>query len=246
MKPLQVVMPPATALLFERLNGDRLLGSFTLIGGTALALHIGHRLSQDLDFITTQDKLPRTLLQRLAQNLKAEGLEVVPIDDPAAHDDFLIAGMDLHDYSQNWLVGGEVKVTFFTGEPHHKSLLQGTEGGEGFAIASFDQCRDLKAIVATSRSKSRDWVDLFVLERDHRYGLSDWRNAYQKAGLTDGHFETALNRICSGIVQKDDEGYHSLMSNPPTVAQMARHFRDLREAYEVETARNALAPKSSS
>lgn len=63
-------MPPATALLFERIKGDRLLSPFTLIGGTALALHIGHRISQDLDFITTQDKLPRALLQRLAQNLQ--------------------------------------------------------------------------------------------------------------------------------------------------------------------------------
>lgn len=239
-------MPPATALLFERLTGDRLLSPFTLIGGTALALHISHRMSQDLDFITTLDKLPRNLLQRLAQNLKADGLDVVPVDDPVAHDEFLIAGMDLHDYSQNWLVGGQVKVTFFTAEPHHQSLLHGIKPQEGFTIASLDQCSDLKAIVATSRSKSRDWVDLFVLERDHMFGLLAWKKAYQKAGLTEGHFETALNRICSGIVQKDDEGYHSLMPNPPTLSQIADRFRDLREAYEIDLAGKALRSKSPS
>jgi len=38
---------------------DNLLKGFVLIGGTALALHIQHRLSEDLDFACVGAKLPR-------------------------------------------------------------------------------------------------------------------------------------------------------------------------------------------
>lgn len=46
------VMPPSTASLFHLLNVESEISDFYLIGGTALALHIGHRISEDLDFIT--------------------------------------------------------------------------------------------------------------------------------------------------------------------------------------------------
>ena len=40
-------MPASTARLFSEIRDNPLLDSFILIGGTALALHIGHRLSED-------------------------------------------------------------------------------------------------------------------------------------------------------------------------------------------------------
>ena len=52
LKSATEVMPPATAKIFEEIRKNPLLSPFILIGGTALSLHIGHRVSEDLDFIT--------------------------------------------------------------------------------------------------------------------------------------------------------------------------------------------------
>ncbi len=52
------LMPMATRNNFARLKNDHRLEGFTLVGGTALALQIGHRISEDLDFNIFGQKLP--------------------------------------------------------------------------------------------------------------------------------------------------------------------------------------------
>ncbi len=71
MKKPADVMPAATARLFSELEAEPLLQSFILIGGTALALHIGHRISEDLDFIILSQKLPRAALDALTRKTHA-------------------------------------------------------------------------------------------------------------------------------------------------------------------------------
>ena len=52
-------LAPETRRVWEFLSAQPALGGFILIGGTALTMHIGHRISEDLDFITVAHKLPR-------------------------------------------------------------------------------------------------------------------------------------------------------------------------------------------
>lgn len=49
------VLPPTQRTLLENLAGQEWLGSFYLVGGTALALHIGHRISIDFDFFSRDE-----------------------------------------------------------------------------------------------------------------------------------------------------------------------------------------------
>jgi hypothetical protein len=245
MKKAAEVMPAATARLFTELEKEPLLQDFILIGGTALALHLGHRKSEDLDYITLRKKLPRAVLTAVVQKLELAGHTIVPNDSPQSLDDFEIAGMDLRDYSQDYLVGGVVKVTFFTADSHHAGILGGAAAASGDeaakpGIATLEQLSQLKAIVASGRSKSRDWIDLYILEKEHGFGLEQWRQAYEKAGLTDSQLETGLNRICSGVVVADDEGFDALLPNPPAVQEIADHFKKLRREYEAKQARKKL------
>lgn len=46
---------PKTLELLIDLQKETLLSSFNLVGGTALALHLGHRKSIDLDFFTSEE-----------------------------------------------------------------------------------------------------------------------------------------------------------------------------------------------
>jgi hypothetical protein len=51
--------------LLQRLMKDEKLKDFNLVGGTALSLMIGHRLSIDLDLFSTQDFDVQTMLTHL-------------------------------------------------------------------------------------------------------------------------------------------------------------------------------------
>jgi len=44
------ILSPKVAELLRKIKNGKFLGSFYLSGGTALALQLGHRESEDLDF----------------------------------------------------------------------------------------------------------------------------------------------------------------------------------------------------
>lgn len=66
-------MPEATQKNFARLKSDPRLAGFTLVGGSALALQIGHRISEDLDFNIFGKKLPIRAIDGLLDELAAGG-----------------------------------------------------------------------------------------------------------------------------------------------------------------------------
>ncbi|MDZ4204204.1 MAG: nucleotidyl transferase AbiEii/AbiGii toxin family protein [Bacteroidales bacterium] len=59
---------PATLDLIRQLQGDPELGGFFLVGGTALSLLLGHRISIDVDLFSQQDFDAPMLLQHLEKN----------------------------------------------------------------------------------------------------------------------------------------------------------------------------------
>ena len=64
---------PRTLELLKKLQGEALMSSFNLVGGTALALRIGHRISIDLDFFTKEEfditELREMLVERYAMDV---------------------------------------------------------------------------------------------------------------------------------------------------------------------------------
>lgn len=218
------VMPALTAEVFETLTGDPLLNDFTLIGGTALSLHIAHRISEDLDFITTERSLPREKIQQLIAKFQRSGDTPEQLRNEIAEIEFLTAGKDIDDYSQTWQVKRGIKLTFFTAEAHHEIILGKTGSKHGFTIASLEQTAQLKALVASSRSKSRDWIDLYLLERDHHFGIAEWKKAYDLVGYSDTHLEIAFKRITSGKTDPNDEKFHELLLDPPPLEEITKHF----------------------
>ncbi len=57
-----------TLELIQTLQSDNILKGFVLVGGTALAFHLGHRLSVDVDLFTTEDFDAHEMLVHLEQN----------------------------------------------------------------------------------------------------------------------------------------------------------------------------------
>ena len=71
-----VILPGRVLKLWASLSGLPTLGSFYLAGGSGLALHLGHRQSNDLDFFSRRFFRPELLARRLTDIASPEHLSM--------------------------------------------------------------------------------------------------------------------------------------------------------------------------
>lgn len=235
------MLPPETKRVWEFLKGQPGLAGFVLIGGTALALRIAHRRSEDLDFIYPAARLPRRHLDAVVRLAAGAGFEFSRDADEVAVQQFAETGLDLLDYQQNFVVNQAVKVSFFAPERPLLAILE-TKRQRKPRVATLNELFKSKCLVSAVRSKTRDWVDLYLLMRDHGFSIVQFQQTFRDAGV-ESQCATALSRLCSGVPQKDDEGYNHLLDQAPTLEEMKSFFTAQRDRLEVETAEKALRLK---
>jgi len=217
-----------TQSVWQALSRRPELNGFVLVGGSALALHLNHRISEDLDFVWPHPRLPRGALHQLTE--AGLGLRFDPFQDPWAQREASDCGFDLDDFSQSFFVNDLVKVTFFCPDaPEIKILSQTT--GDTLRIATVPEIFALKALVSAKRSKTRDWFDLYVLMKYHGFSWKDFYQAFVQAG-SKGQYDFAADRLSRTRPAIDDEGYEALLPNPPTITEMREFFLQRRNAYE--------------
>jgi predicted nucleotidyltransferase component of viral defense system len=210
-------LPPPTQAVFQALAANELTNGFLLIGGTALALHIGHRLSNDLDFIFCErhGKLPTARIDALIRSLRDQGCKADLVIDSAQESAFRInSGERLSDYARDYNIDG-VKVTFFAASPHQQpkrfafwqSCPRDLQTGCAFAVLSLDALKTAKTLVLQDRVRSRDLFDLMVLVRDCNFTIEAFFDTIHRLadGTQDGEIERLILR---GLIPLDkrDEG----------------------------------------
>jgi len=204
------------------------LDGFILVGGSALALHLNHRISEDLDFVWPQPRLPREALRQLTQ--PGSDLAFDSRQDPRAEREASDCGFDLDDSSQNYFVNQLVKVTFFCPDAPERMILSQTPGS-GLRIATLAEIFAMKALVSAKRSKARDWFDLYVLMKHHGFSWKDFYQAFVETE-SEGQYDYAAERLTRAHPSKSDEGYEALLPNPPTIEEMRAFFLQRRNSYE--------------
>ncbi len=120
-----------------------------MVGGTAIALHIGHRLSIDFDLFKGGTFHPKKVIRKFAENKES-------------------ASITLNRDGQLNLVCRNVKFTFFNFEyaiPHPIVVEK------SITIPSLLDLAAMKAFALGRRSKWKDYVDLFFIIKDH-YNLN--------------------------------------------------------------------------
>jgi len=117
---------------------------YYLAGGTALALQIGHRISTDLDWFSTTQRLISEERERLRIELnKSEDLEITSEQD----------GLFF-----TRLFGTDVSFIY-----QHHPLLEPTVEYSGIHLASPIDIGLMKLAAINSRGTRRDFVDLYSL-----------------------------------------------------------------------------------
>jgi hypothetical protein len=100
-------MPLRTKTVFDKLADMKFMKNYTLVGGTALAIQIRHRMSEDLDFITDEETIDSALIKRnIARSFP--GYRIMREDKQWQID------MDIEGTKVTWFSAGAVAVNFKT------------------------------------------------------------------------------------------------------------------------------------
>jgi len=133
-------LPETTQRRLELLGAQKITRGFYLAGGSALALHLGHRISVDLDFFT-----PRSFdVAALARRLGTVGVFV----QEQRKKDTLLGTLD------------QIKVSFFR---YPYPMLAQRANVLNTALASVPDIGAMKLEAIGTRGKKRDFIDLYFI-----------------------------------------------------------------------------------
>ena len=151
-RPRLDILPAAQRRLWDELAA--VPAQFVLYGGTALALHLGHRQSEDFDFFADRDIDPSALHRTTSFLRAAEITQQEP--------NTLTCLVDR---------GGPVKVSFF-GLPHIARVRPPVIAeNNGIKIASLLDIAGTKAAVVQQRAHAKDYIDIDALITQGRIDL---------------------------------------------------------------------------
>ncbi len=117
---------------------------FGLVGGTAIALHLGHRRSVDFDLFSQKRFSNQSLLNKILRRFKTDKIIVNKLGELT----LMIKG---------------VKFTFY----QFPFLLDYTETFEGIRSPNLLTLAAMKAFALGQRAKWKDYVDLYFILKDH-------------------------------------------------------------------------------
>lgn len=235
------MLKPETQALWDQIRDKPALHGFVLIGGTALAMHIGHRVSEDLDLAWPGARLPRQRITALRRALEEVGATLVANDSMEAIREFEDSGMELHDYQQNYLANESVKLTFVA--PDQEVAVQmNAADPKRLRIATMDEIFRLKCVACANRSKTRDWFDMYTLFERGDFQPIDMIEPFERAKAPQ-KLNIALHRMCSGVPDAGDEGYDHLLAAPPSLEEMRARLIAARDDIEVALASRRAAAK---
>ncbi|SNR76009.1 Nucleotidyl transferase AbiEii toxin, Type IV TA system [Methylobacillus rhizosphaerae] len=235
-------MPERTRIVYDALKQEPLMSGFILIGGTALSIQIGHRLSEDLDFWLPASSLSTPRINSILANLHTQGYHNQLVTPAWQISQAKINGIDLLIQSRDHVIAG-VKVTFFARldvpYTHFATLPRSRENSMHFDIMSQDGIFRMKSWLISQRTRSRDLYDLMVLTRDHGKSIED----ILTAGLAaDPSFSKEYAKdVLLGTIPLDahDEGFASIGLDLD-IKDIHAFFHERINHYEITLAQTIL------
>ena len=134
--------------LLKRLNGFPELKIAYLGGGTALALQLGHRRSDDLDFFLPEDFNIQTLLREFGK----QDMTITVFVQTSRHTELIVQSLKVD------LIEEQIPLTRPTRSIHREI--------RNLNMADAVDIGRMKLLTIGSRGGRKDFVDLFCLTRD--------------------------------------------------------------------------------
>ncbi|MFZ1342105.1 nucleotidyl transferase AbiEii/AbiGii toxin family protein [Thiothrix eikelboomii] len=172
---LDYLLVKTKTVLLELIKTAPFLQNYVLVGGSALALHLCHRQSEDLDFFTYADSFQKQDILHYLKHFKHTEV----LNDNTDQLDLLIDG---------------VKVTFFNAQ---WAFLRPSTVGT-LNVASLEAIAAMKTNTLFLRAKYRDYYDLYCLVK-HGMSIKGIFTAAQ--GMVDG---ISYKLLCIALLYIDD------------------------------------------
>jgi len=129
------------------LSGSILMKDFCLVGGTALAIQINKRMSDDLDFCIWQDRV----------GTKVYEIKWTKIEE-LLESEFSSVRKDLIDLQQVNFIVNDVKLTFFVRDNVNSSVIQSIPLINDIACANIESIGAMKLELLQRRNLYRDII----------------------------------------------------------------------------------------
>jgi hypothetical protein len=148
----EVIEPKSKDNLIILKNGDNgnLLNGFYLAGGTAVALHLGHRLSRDLDFFSAKPFNGVLLKSKIS--------ELGNYEDNVSRDNNTIGSFN------------DTKLSFMYFKP---GMTEDPQQFAGVNIASIKDLMAMKVSAISQRGAKRDFIDLYFIMNKLEMSITD-------------------------------------------------------------------------
>ena len=150
--------------LIKNLQAKTYLQGFYLVGGTALALHFGHRKSIDIDLFSNFDFNATDLLEKIHQDFSFQLL--------------FTASNTLKGHIDN------INVDLLA---HRYKLVAGVETMDGISLLSLPDIIAMKLnAISTSGQRSKDFIDIYYLLKKYRLGkmLEFYQEKYNQHNIS--------------------------------------------------------------
>lgn len=183
------------------------IGGFYLVGGGAIAFHLGHRTSVDVDLFSDD---PRVDLEAVHSAI----VRIVPDVEVVARSD---AALKLR------LAGTEVDLVRYP----YATLTAPGVGPAGYRVAGIRDLAAMKLAAVVNRGLRRDFWDLFVIARSG-VGLGEMARAY---AIKFGRAESDLYHVMRALTFFEDAEAESLLP-----AGLSEQSWDDIKAYFLENA----------
>jgi hypothetical protein len=193
----------------QKFQGDVLFKDFNLVGGTALSLQIGHRLSKDIDLFTPKELDSAKILNFIENNFK---------------DRFNI--LNNSESILQVIIGEKLKVDFVK---YKYDLLDPLIESDGVRLIGKNDLSAMKISAVGQRGyEAKDYVDIYFLLREMPIGRM-FDNFIKKYGITD------IQHYKRSVVYFDDIPESSWKSVQMIDKQISPHI--IKEALTREIAK---------
>ncbi|MBI5969651.1 MAG: nucleotidyl transferase AbiEii/AbiGii toxin family protein [Deltaproteobacteria bacterium] len=222
MKAHLECLPDGAREALKRLKPVAASNGFVLAGGTGLALRLGHRVSNDLDFFTARD----FSTAKVFEEIKGLGLSGRVIQE---------------EEGTLTVLAGDTKVSMFR---YRYGFLEETETVDGVPVAGVVDIASMKVIAISRQGAKRDFVDLYFILRDAPF----WRiaeNMVRRFGadrVAPMHIGKAL--VFFDDAEADPEPLY-LSTSKPDWKRIKKFFKDhVRQmVMDLQKAKEAIDPQ---
>lgn len=198
-------LAPNTKKVLRSLSDIENLGEYTFVGGSALSIHLQHRLSEDLDFFSWNKELKK---ESLLQQIKKVFNKNVSIENIGKNQlDLKIEGVKVTFFADNW---DELSK--------RKKLIKHVHIGDIRLLTG------MKLNTLFLRAKYRDYYDLYVINRKV-FSVIEMYNII-KAFMPEINkklFQTALTYVDD---IEEDNIYHLSPVYNVTAKEIQKHFEE--------------------